>query len=251
MDSAELSLFWNSLIAFLFPLFYLLIASWFDRGHLDEPETSDTHNTSKSASYPFCHKAIAATPLRDELKRPYSGRKLSHRLERARLFHLGLNDRYLRTTYCECRKRKSVDQEVNIEEIPVTGSSLNGYFDCEPDLNAIAAKNPQNLFNSSMSMSALKRSFMGSSSYGYLGYEPDLNVLAAKAPQNLSNSPISMSAWKRSFTKTDSIPMWRSKLMKPPFWEDQNILLPAARMNPSRPQMRELLRETDEKLRPI
>lgn len=154
MDSGESSLFWDLLLGFLSPLFYVPILSW-------RCEPIPSSNTCEAASYFFCEVAILATSARDELKKtPYFGRKLSDCQESATLFHLCLKDGYLRASYCECRKGTSIDQEVNIEEVPITDPSLNGYFRYEPDHNAVVAFTPRRLFNSSISMPASKRSFM-------------------------------------------------------------------------------------------
>lgn len=222
MDAGEPPLFWNSPIGFLFPGFYRQITSWFDRDHLDEAETSDTHdliqpneplpssNASEAAPCMFCDKRIPVTSLRDDLKTPYFGRRLRHCARRERLSHLGLNDRYLRASYCECQKGTSIDQDIRIEEMPGTGLSL-----CE-----------------------------GS------GYDQDLDAIRTKAPWQLFNSSTPIPAFKDKFKKTPFPPAWHVNSIRNHFREGSLLPL-AVRMNRSGPEMRELLRETDKKLRPI
>lgn len=206
MDSGELSLFWDFLIQSLLALSCLLTLCWFDRGHVDELETSSTHDTEQpdqepllSSNSPEVALCFCAYPsLQDCQKTPHSGRRLSHRLKRARLSDYRLYDRYLEAGYCECRKETFVNQEGH----PGKRSSSGGVFGHEPDLEAIqdAAEDPYNVFGSLVSLSA---------------------------------------------------PAWLSNSIENYPWEVDDVLKLVSRKFLSCPDVRVLLRETDERLRPI
>lgn len=223
MDAGGSPLFPNSPIEPLFPRFCRRITSWSDCGHLDDAETSDTHvlgqsngplpsyNASETARCIFCDKPFPATSMRDDLKTLYFGRKLSHCVRRTRLSHLGLNDRYLRASYCECQNGASIDPNDRIEDTPGTGSSVHG----------------------------------GS------GYEPDLDAIATKAPQKLFNSYIPLPASKKALKKKHPTTLWLPDSVSTRLWESGHILPLSERINQGRTDIRELLRIFDKDLPPF